>query len=195
MRPRLIVATGCKHKLDEIKSYLKDWDGEVCGKDVLGEVVEPEENEETLLGNARIKARALKEICEDLVLADDTGLFVDALDGAPGVHSARYAGEGHDDEANKQKLLRELEGVENRYAEFRSVLVLLLEDGTEKVFEGICPGTISTSEMGSNGFGYDPLFVPEQETRSFAQMSEEEKNAISHRGRALQKLSAFLSEA
>lgn len=194
MNPRLVVATGSKHKLDEIKAYLKDWEGEICGKDEIGTIPEPEENADTLLGNARIKAQALKEMCDDLVLADDTGLFVEALQGEPGVHSARYAGEGHDDEANKRKLLMRLEGEENRYAEFRSVLVLLLQDGTEKVFEGICPGRISKCEMGNNGFGYDPLFIPDNETRSFAQMSEEEKNAISHRGKALQKLSAFLSQ-
>ena len=123
--------------------------------------------------------------------ADDTGLEVDALGGAPGVHSARYATDGHDFAANNRLLLKNLEGAKERTARFRTVIALIL-DGVEYTFEGRVEGVIATEESGSEGFGYDPLFVPSGEIITFAQMSAEAKNAISHRGRAVAELVKFL---
>lgn len=126
--------------------------------------------------------------------ADDTGLEVEALDGAPGVHSARYASDGHDFAANNRLLLRNLEGVANRRARFRTVISLLVGD-EEHLFEGVVEGRIVERESGAEGFGYDPLFVPDGCDRTFAEMSPDEKNAVSHRGRAVRKLAAFLRAA
>ena len=145
----------------------------------------------TLDENASIKARYVYERTGLNCFADDTGLEVEALGGAPGVHSARYATDGHDFAANNRKLLRELEGKTNRKARFRTVISLIV-DGVERQVEGIVEGEITTSESGAEGFGYDPLFVPEGYDRTFAEMSAEEKNAISHRGRAVKNLEALL---
>ena len=125
--------------------------------------------------------------------ADDTGLEVDALGGEPGVRSARYATDGHDDEANKRLLLERMSGVENRAAQFRTAVALIL-DGKEYLFEGIVRGIILEKEQGCGGFGYDPLFAPEGYELSFAEMSAEDKNAISHRGRAVRQLAEFLNK-
>ncbi|MBQ6580797.1 MAG: non-canonical purine NTP pyrophosphatase, partial [Alistipes sp.] len=125
--------------------------------------------------------------------ADDTGLEVDALGGEPGVRSARYATDGHDDEANKRLLLERLQGEENRAAQFRTAVALIL-GGKEYLFEGIVRGEIALEQHGEGGFGYDPLFFPERGDLTFAQMSSEEKNAISHRGRAVRKLAEFLQQ-
>ena len=145
----------------------------------------------TLDENASIKARYVYERTGLNCFADDTGLEVEALGGAPGVHSARYATDGHDFAANNRKLLRELEGKANRKARFRTVISLIV-DGIERQVEGIVEGEITTSESGAEGFGYDPLFMPEGYDRTFAEMSAEEKNAISHRGRAVAKLVEML---
>ena len=123
--------------------------------------------------------------------ADDTGLEVEALNGAPGVYSARYAGEEHNSEANMKKLLHELEGVENRKAQFRTIFALIIE-GKEHLFEGIVKGEIIKQRKGNAGFGYDPIFVPEGYTQTFAEMGSEEKNKISHRAKAVGKLCKFL---
>ena len=147
----------------------------------------------TLDENASIKARYVYERTGLNCFADDTGLEVEALDGAPGVHSARYATDGHDFAANNRKLLRELEGKANRKARFRTVISLIV-DGIERQVEGIVEGEITTSESGAEGFGYDPLFMPEGYDRTFAEMSAEEKNAISHRGRAVAKLVEMLHD-
>ena len=147
----------------------------------------------TLDENASIKARYVYERTGLNCFADDTGLEVEALDGAPGVHSARYATDGHDFTANNRKLLRELEGKVNRKARFRTVISLIV-DGIERQVEGIVKGEITTSESGAEGFGYDPLFMPEGYDRTFAEMSAEEKNAISHRGRAVAKLVEMLHD-
>ena len=147
----------------------------------------------TLDENALIKARYVYERTGLNCFADDTGLEVEALGGAPGVHSARYATDGHDFAANNRKLLRELEGKANRKARFRTVISLIV-DGVERQVEGIVEGEITTSESGAEGFGYDPLFMPEGYDRTFAEMSAEEKNAISHRGRAVAKLVEMLHD-
>ncbi|HIY14290.1 MAG TPA: RdgB/HAM1 family non-canonical purine NTP pyrophosphatase, partial [Candidatus Alistipes cottocaccae] len=148
---------------------------------------------ETLEGNASQKAHYLHDRTGLDCFADDTGLEVEALGGAPGVHSARYATDGHDFAANNRLLLKNLEGVENRRARFRTVISLIL-NGEEHLFEGRVEGRILDRETGHEGFGFDPLFVPDGCERSFAEMSAEEKNAVSHRGRAVRKLAAWLHE-
>jgi XTP/dITP diphosphohydrolase len=149
------------------------------------------ETSPTIEGNALQKARYVWERTHQNCFADDTGLEVEALDGAPGVRSARYATDGHDFDANVTLLLHNLEGVENRAARFRTVIALII-DGREYLFEGIVNGRIIAERKGGEGFGYDPVFVPEGEELTFAEMSAEAKNAISHRGRAVAKLAQYL---
>ncbi|MCH2199285.1 MAG: RdgB/HAM1 family non-canonical purine NTP pyrophosphatase [Flavobacteriales bacterium] len=151
------------------------------------------EDAPTLEGNAKIKARFIAEKYDVNVFADDTGLEVDALDGAPGVITARYAGPAKRAEDNMAKLLTELQGKEDRSAQFRTAICLII-DGEEHLFEGICRGAITEAKSGSEGFGYDPVFTPVGETRTFAEMEQAEKNLISHRGLAVQKLITFLRE-
>ena len=140
-----------------------------------------------------LKARYIYDEFSVDCLADDTGLEVEALNGAPGVYSARYAGgDGHDSEANMNKLLTNLQGESNRKARFRTVVAMIL-DGKEYLFEGIVNGTIIENKRGTTGFGYDPIFVPEEYTETFAELGEEVKNKISHRSRAVQKLCNFLN--
>jgi len=150
------------------------------------------EDEMTLEGNALHKARHIFKAAGMSVFADDTGLEVEALDGRPGVHSARFAGENKDSEANIEKLLLLLENKCNRNARFRTVIALILE-GNEYVFEGTVKGSIISERRGTRGFGYDPVFVPEGKTKTFAEMDLDEKNMISHRARAFEKLKLFLS--
>ena len=149
------------------------------------------EEQETLEGNALQKARYLHDRTGLDCFADDTGLEVEALGGAPGVHSARYATDGHDFAANNRLLLKNLQGVGNRRARFRTVIALIL-NGEEHLFEGVVEGRIIDHETGHEGFGFDPLFVPDGCERTFAEMSAAEKNAISHRGRAVRKLAEYL---
>ncbi len=158
------------------------------------------EDADTLVGNARLKARALVEATGMAAVADDTGLEVDALDGAPGVYSARYAGANATYADNVAALLRALAAVEggggDRRARFRTVALVAFPDGTEVWAEGVLPGTIATATRGANGFGYDPVFVPEGgDGRTFAEMQPAEKDAMSHRGRAFRALGAVLAEA
>ena len=187
---KIIFATNNAHKLSEVQAVL----GEEFALVTLHECGITEdipETADTLEGNALQKARYVFEKTGADCFADDTGLEVDALNGAPGVHSARYATDGHDFAANNRLLLKNLEGVTERTARFRTVIALIL-DGKEYLFEGRVEGTIATEESGSEGFGYDPLFVPSGEIITFAQMSAEAKNAISHRGRAVAELVKFL---
>lgn len=189
---RLVFATNNAHKLGEVRQVV----GEEFELQTLRECgIEEDipENEPTLEGNALQKARWVYKRTGTDCFADDTGLEVDALGGEPGVRSARYATEGHDDEANKRLLLQRLDGCEDRQAQFRTVIALIL-GGKEYLFEGIVRGVITHEERGEGGFGYDPLFIPEGESLSFAEMSGEAKNAISHRGRAVAKLAAFLRQ-
>lgn len=187
---KLIFATNNAHKLSEVQAVLGEgW--ELVTPRMCGVEEDIPETAETLEGNASQKARYLYERTGLDCFADDTGLEVEALNGAPGVHSARYATDGHDFGANNRLLLKNLEGVENRRARFRTV-ISLIEGGEEHLFEGIVEGRIIERESGSEGFGYDPLFVPDGFDRTFAEMSGEEKNAISHRGRAVRNLVAYL---
>jgi XTP/dITP diphosphohydrolase len=149
------------------------------------------EDQDTLEGNALQKARYVKEHFDVDCFADDTGLEVDALNGAPGVYSARFAGPAKDSNDNMDLLLKRLENSENRSARFRTVIALVL-DGDEYTFEGSVSGEIASERQGKEGFGYDPIFLPENESRSFAQMSIEEKNKMSHRSRAIAGLRKFL---
>ncbi|MBE6193657.1 MAG: RdgB/HAM1 family non-canonical purine NTP pyrophosphatase [Alistipes sp.] len=187
---RLIFATNNAHKLGEVQALLGDAFELVTLRE-CGITEDIPETADTLEGNALQKARYVYEKTGMDCFADDTGLEVDALGGAPGVHSARYATDGHDFAANNRLLLKNLEGITDRTARFRTVIALIL-DGVEYTFEGRVEGTIATAESGSEGFGYDPLFVPSGEIITFAQMSAEAKNAISHRGRAVAKLVNFL---
>jgi XTP/dITP diphosphohydrolase len=147
------------------------------------------EDADTLVGNARLKAAAICAATGLPAVSDDTGLFVDAIGGAPGIFAARFAGEDATYADNRAKLLRELGDTDSRAAQFVSAVMVVWPDGRELAVEGVCPGTIATSELGDRGFGYDAVFIPDDgDGRSFAQMSDEEKNQISHRARALQAL-------
>ena len=186
---RIVLATGNRDKVAELRPLLAP--AEV---DAAPDGFDPEETGTTLLQNAWIKAAALRDRVpgSDWVVADDTGQAVHALAGRPGVFSSRYAGPDATYADNCRRLLEELEGVEDRRAAFVCVLVGLRGEGETLVAAGVCPGTISRAQGGTGGFGYDPVFVPEGETRSMAQMSREEKAAISHRGRAARRLAALL---
>ena len=189
---KIIFATNNAHKLSEVQAVLGDGFTLLTPRD-CGVTEEIPEEQETLEGNASQKARYLYDRTGMDCFADDTGLEVAALGGAPGVHSARYATDGHDFAANNRLLLKNLEGIENRRARFRTVISLIL-NGEEHLFEGRVEGRILDHETGHEGFGFDPLFVPDGCERSFAEMSAEEKNAVSHRGRAVRKLAAWLHE-
>lgn len=190
MIKQIIFATNNAHKLSEVQAVLGDRFRLVTLAE-CGIAEEIPEDAPTLEGNALQKARYVHERTGADCFADDTGLEVDALDGAPGVHSARYATDGHDFAANNRLLLRNLAGTADRSAHFRTVIALIL-DGREYLFEGRVDGRIAESEAGCGGFGYDPLFVPEDFDKTFAEMGADEKNAISHRGRAVRRLVEFL---
>lgn len=188
----VVIASNNAHKIDEIRAAL-DFEGwEFASLKEAGVASDPEENAETFEGNARIKARAAHEVSGRAVLADDSGLEVDALQGEPGVRSARYAGVHGDDAANNRKLLEKLAGIPDaeRTARFVCALVFVDEDGTELTARGTVEGRIGYEEKGTEGFGYDPLFLPDDfgGSRTFAEVSQSEKTAISHRGRALNDL-------
>lgn len=188
---KLVFATNNKHKLEEI-SHLLEGEAEIGSLAEIGCQEDIPEDHDTLEENALQKARYIKEHYGYDCFADDTGLEIEALDKRPGVYSARYAGPGHDSEANMKKLLREMEGMENRKARFRTVIALIL-DGKEYLFEGIVNGQITKDKRGTSGFGYDPIFMPDNHTKTFAEMGNDIKNTISHRAEAVKKLSAFLS--
>ena len=190
MIKQIIFATNNAHKLAEVQAVLGDSFRLVTLAE-CGITEDIPEDAPTLEGNALQKARYVHERTGADCFADDTGLEVDALDGAPGVHSARYATDGHDFAANNRLLLRNLADAADRSAHFRTVIALIL-DGREYLFEGRVDGRITESEAGCGGFGYDPLFVPEGFDKTFAEMNAEEKNAISHRGRAVRRLVEFL---
>ena len=190
MKKKLVVATNNAHKLEEIAAILGDEMELFSLKDINCHADIPE-TADTLEGNARQKAMYIYENYGMDCFADDTGLEVDALNGAPGVFSARYAGDGHDSEANMQKLLKELKGNENRKAQFRTAICLIME-GKEYLFEGIVKGAIIEEKRGGAGFGYDPIFVPEGYDQTFAELGNDIKNTISHRARAVEKLCTFL---
>jgi len=188
----LVFATNNLHKVDEVKHKLNG----LFSIQTLQEIGCHEdipETSDTLEGNAIQKARYLHEKYGCNCFADDTGLEVEALNNAPGVYSARYAGEAKNPEANMDKLLNELFNQPNRKARFRTIIALIL-DGKEYLFEGVVNGQILEKKQGNEGFGYDPIFLPDGYEKSFAQLSMTEKNTISHRGRAVEKLLTFLKK-
>lgn len=184
----LVLSTDNINKLREIREILQDLDVKIYGKsDIEGLDFEVIEDGDTLYDNALKKASAIADRVNYAVLADDTGLFVRSLNGEPGVHSARYASE-HDDKKNREKLLDNLKDKDDRSAYFKTQIILIDEDKNIIPIEGICSGKISLEEKGDNGFGYDSIFIPEGFDKTFAEMSHEEKNEISHRARALKNL-------
>ena len=189
---KLVFATNNKHKLEEVRAILGNRIEVLSLNDIDCHDDIPE-TADTLEGNALIKARYIHEKFGVDCFADDTGLEVEVLGGEPGVYSARYAGEECNPEANMYKLLQNLTGKNNRNAQFRTVIALIIK-GEEKLFNGIVKGTISNEKMGNAGFGYDPIFIPEGFSESFAQMTSDMKNSISHRYRATEKLSNYLKE-
>lgn len=189
---KIVFATNNAHKLSEVGAVLGEGYQLVTLREV-GITEDIPETGQTLDENASQKARYVWERTGLDCFADDTGLEVEALGGAPGVRSARYATDGHDFAANNRKLLAELEGVSNRRARFRTV-ISLIEGGVERQVEGVVEGVIAESESGNEGFGYDPLFIPDGYDRTFADMSAEVKNAISHRARAVANLVKLLAD-
>ncbi len=189
---KLVFATNNKHKLEEVRAILGN-KIEVLSLNDINCHDDIPETADTLEGNALIKARYIYEKFGVDCFADDTGLEVDVLGGEPGVYSARYAGEECNPEANMHKLLHNLTGKNNRNAQFRTVIALIIK-GEEKLFNGIVKGNISCEKMGNAGFGYDPIFIPEGFSESFAQMSSDMKNSISHRYRATEELSNYLKQ-
>lgn len=197
MNRKLILSSGNAHKIKEIKEILKDLNIEIVSKDDLGfKDLDVDEDKDTLEGNAFKKAEELSKLVNGIVIADDTGLFVDALNGAPGVYSARYSSENATDKCNNELLLKNLKDVpmEKRTAYFKTVIAIILEDGLKLKAEGICKGRIGFEAHGTNGFGYDPLFIVEGLGKSFGEMTDEEKNSLSHRANALRNLKNVLGE-
>lgn len=190
---KIVFATNNKHKLEEITRLL-DGQHEIVSLEQIGCHDDIPEDHDTLQENALQKARYVKEHYGYDCFADDTGLEVEALNFEPGVYSARYAGAAKDSAANMRKVLEKMDGIENRKARFRTVIALLFHD-KEYIFEGRVDGEILTEKHGEAGFGYDPIFRPDGFTASFAEMPLDEKNKISHRGRATQKLCEFLRTA
>jgi XTP/dITP diphosphohydrolase len=189
---KLVFATNNKHKIREISDLLDDR-FEIIGLADIGITEDIPEDADNLADNAMFKARYVHDKTGLNVFADDTGLEVDALDGAPGVYSARYAGVNKDPADNIIKLLNELEGVEDRKARFRTVIALIY-DNSEYLFEGKVEGAIIQKRRGTGGFGYDPVFMAEGYDLTFAEIPLSEKNKISHRARAMKKLLAFLAQ-
>ena len=193
----MIAASSNAHKIKEIQSIMSKFGVKVVSRKEAGvPEFEIEEDGETFEENSLKKAEAIMKATGKLTVADDSGLMVDYLGGAPGVYSARFAGEECDDEKNNEKLLKHLEGLpaEDRKAKFVSVITLMFPDGNTIGARGECPGRIIETPTGENGFGYDPLFVPDGLSKTFAQLSDKEKNSISHRARALEKLEEILTE-
>jgi len=189
---KLIIASNNKHKIYEIKKILGGCFEEIVSLSEAGIDHETVEDGTTFMENARKKAREIAEISGYPALADDSGICADALDGAPGIYSARFAGEHGNDEANNDLLLEKLSATDNKRAHYTCAIALCYPDGREVCAEGYMHGSIINERRGSRGFGYDPLFVPLGESRTVAEMTDEEKNAISHRAEALRALLAKL---
>jgi XTP/dITP diphosphohydrolase len=192
MKKKLVFATNNLHKLTEIKAILGEQIDILSLNDINCHVDIPE-TANTLEGNAKMKAEYIYNHYHLDCFADDTGLEVKALNGAPGIYSARYAGEGHDSQANMKKLLENLKGITNREAQFRTA-ICLIEGGEEHLFEGLVKGKIIEEKRGEAGFGYDPVFVPDGYDQTFAELGEDIKNQISHRARAVKKLCDYLKK-
>lgn len=188
---QLILATHNDHKAKEFREILPQYSVQTLAD--LGHDDEIKETATSLEGNSFIKAENVFKRYGHVVISDDSGLEVDALNGAPGVYSARYAGDPRNDQRNTEKLLDELQGASNRKAQFRTVITLMNTENSFQ-FEGIVKGTIAKSPRGEAGFGYDPVFIPEGVQQTFAELAANEKNKISHRANAIEKLLHFLNE-
>lgn len=197
MRRRIVLSSGNEHKINEIKNILKHLPIDVISKNDIGlkdfDVVE---DGKTLEENSMKKAKELRKLVDAIIIADDTGLFVDALNCEPGIYSARYAGENCSYEDNNKLLLKKLHNIpmEKRTAYFKTVISVVLENGETIIAEGICKGKIAFEPRGTNGFGYDPLFIVDGGDKTFAEMEDEEKNKVSHRANALLNLKEKLEE-
>lgn len=185
---KLAIATNNAHKLQEIRAILSGQFDELLSLKDLGIDVDVEETGKTLEENALLKARTIQELCHMPTLADDTGLMVDALNGAPGVYSARYAGEEHNDANNRALLLKNLKNEQNRKAHFATVIAIVYPNGDFITSKGRVEGEILQEERGTEGFGYDSLFYSYELKKTFAEATQEEKNSVSHRGRALRAM-------
>ncbi|MDE3252437.1 MAG: RdgB/HAM1 family non-canonical purine NTP pyrophosphatase [Bacteroidota bacterium] len=190
MKTQLIFATNNEHKIAEIRSVIGN-DFAIITLQEAGITIDIPEPHETLEANASEKSRTIYQMTDQHCFSEDTGLEVVSLNGAPGVKSARYAGEGRDFQQNIDLLLKNLEGKSDRSARFRTVISLIL-DGRETLFEGICEGSIATDQKGLQGFGYDPVFIPDGASKRFAEMTMDEKNNYSHRKKAVDKLIQYL---
>lgn len=191
---KIVAATTNQGKIREFREVLGEIGCEIVSMQDEGLDLEIEETGSTYRENALIKARAVALLCDSAVMADDSGLCVDALDGAPGLYSARFAGEGATDEDRNQKLLEAMDGVKNRHAEYVACIAFIFPDGREIIAEGKVDGEILTEEHGSGGFGYDPLFYCTEIDKCFGLAAPEEKNAVSHRGKALRSLCGILKK-
>lgn len=189
---RFVLASNNERKLEELRQILSQMGHEVLSQREAGLNLTVEETGTTFEENARLKARGASDALGLPVIADDSGLMVDALDGAPGVYSARYGGEGLDDRGRNALLLKNMEGKENRSARFVCCICCRFPDGREITARGECPGQILEGPRGKDGFGYDPVFYMPEYGKTMAEMTPEEKNAVSHRGRALERLAAEL---
>lgn len=189
---KIYLSTGNKGKVSEIKEIISDLDFDVYSKKELGINEDAVEDAQTLEENSLIKAKFLKQYTKDIVMSDDTGLFVNSLDGRPGVYSARFAGEECDDEKNRKKLLSELRDKKDRSAYFETIITIIDENGGIHQTNGRVNGEILLEEHGENGFGYDSIFLPNGYDKSFAEMEDFEKNKISHRKRALENAKVIL---
>lgn len=191
---RILIATNNAHKVKEITDIFADTAIEVISPRDMGLNLDVEENGTTFAENAMKKAVGFCEASGEICVADDSGLTVEALNGEPGVYSARYGGEGLDDKARTALLLHNMSEVENRKAAFVCSIAMVFPDGRTVMAQGRCDGRIAYAPSGENGFGYDPVFVPDGYDKTFAELSESEKNGISHRGRALAELYRQLSD-
>ena len=191
----LVLGTRNPGKVEELRALLSTLDITLVPANTLDAPPDVTEDADTLTGNARKKAEAFHAHTGHAALADDTGLEMAALEGGPGVHTARFAGPDATPDDNKRRLLEVLEGVDDRRARFRTVMALVDPNGTVHTFEGVCAGTITTEPRGTGGFGYDPLFQPDGYEHTFAEMPAEAKNEISHRRKALDALRQFLADA
>jgi len=193
---QLVLATNNPDKIEEIKYLLDELPVTILTRDDFLEFPDVEETGNTLEENALIKAQAIARFCDLPALADDSGLEVDALDGAPGVHSSRYAGKNATYASNCEKLLTNLQGIspKKRTARFRCVIAIDWNDGTTQTVEGISEGTITNDSLGDKGFGYDPVFYYPPKSKRFSEMTTEEKNIVSHRGIALQEMMRIIME-
>lgn len=194
MSKRIILSTDNKNKIREIKDILSAEDVEIATKKDFNINIEIEEDGETLEENSYKKAKEIWEKTKEIVIADDTGLFVKELKGEPGVKSARYAGEHSTDLENRTKLIEKLRNIENREAKFITIITIIDESGKVYIAKGECSGKIILEERGTNGFGYDSIFIPDGYDKTFAQLGDITKNKISHRTKALKNLKEILKK-